>query len=45
METTAFVFALCGIVFAIRGLEKIAVLKKELETLKKDLRDSGTLSK
>jgi hypothetical protein len=43
METTAFALGIIGTTFAIIAWERIAVLKKELEKLKKSLEDSGVI--
>ena len=43
MEIIGFVFGLAGLSFALIVKEQIAKLKKEFESLKKDLEESGVI--
>ena len=43
MESMGFIFGMSGIPFAIIAWGQIAVLRKEFEDLKKNLKDSGVL--
>ena len=45
METMGFTFGMSGMSFAIIAWSLIASLRKEFEELKKNLNDSGVLTK
>ncbi len=45
METMGFIFGMSGMSFAIIAWSLTASLRKELEELKKNLEDSGVLTK
>ena len=45
MGILGFVFGLSGLSFALIAQEKITSLKKDFNHLKKNLEDSGTLTK
>jgi hypothetical protein len=45
METMGFIFGMSGISFAIIAWSLTASLRKEFEELKKNLEDSGVLTK
>ena len=45
METMGYIFGLAGLSFALMAWEKIAALRKEFESLKQQLEQSGVLKK